>query len=65
MDFGWDKDWDEDLNFGWDKDLDENNWDLEDKALIETYFAHGIEKKGTLYYYIIRFNSFSISSSVI
>ena len=51
LDFGWDKDWDEDLNFGWDKDLDENNWDLEDKALIETYFAHGIEKKGTLYYY--------------
>lgn len=26
-------------------------WYLEDKALIETYAVHGIEKKGTLYYY--------------
>ena len=50
--------YDGDLDWGWDLDNDWKNedwnyegWDLEDKALIEAYAAHGIEKRGTLYYY--------------
>ncbi len=51
-DLGWNLDKDNAWDNGWNHvDWNHESWDLEDKALIETYAAHGIEKKGMLYYY--------------